>query len=209
MRVMGIKLGVVIVGVGAALLAGIWVASAGGSDNWQRGDLNCSGAVDPGDAIEVLKFNAGLPNDLPIGCPPIGPSSTPSATATLEPTPVPGDLPPPQGTGEIDADGKARVTISNDSRYALTVEFEGPVSRTINMAACATCTDYFFPPIFCPEKGPQEVMDLVPGEYTVTVTTNASEVGAYKGSWPLDGNQGYFSCFIVVKSFGSSTLHAP
>jgi hypothetical protein len=102
----------------------------------------------------------------------------------------------------VDANGKARVTISNDSRYALTIEFDGPEQRTIQMDACATCIDYYVPPIFCPEKGPETTLDLAAGSYTVTVTTSDAQVGAYKGTWPLSGDQGYFSCFIVVKSFG-------
>jgi hypothetical protein len=46
------------------------------------------------------------------------------------------------------------------------------------------------PPIFCPEKGPETTLDLVAGSYTVTVTTSDAQVGAYKGTWPLSGDQG-------------------
>jgi len=36
------------------------------------GDVNCSGAVDPVDSLSLLRFDAGLPVNLPTGCPPIG-----------------------------------------------------------------------------------------------------------------------------------------
>jgi len=37
------------------------------------GDVNCSGAVNAVDALFILRYAAALPNNLPPGCPPIGP----------------------------------------------------------------------------------------------------------------------------------------
>jgi hypothetical protein len=181
----------------------IGVSSIGaGTSDPVSGDVDCSEVVDAQDALKILRYTAGLANLLPPGCPPIGGTASPSPTPTQgSPTPTPGELPPPQDIGDVDANGKARVTISNDSRYALDIVFDGPEDRTIHMDACGTCTDYFFPPIFCPEKGPQATFDLEPGTYTVTATTSDAEVGAFQGQWSLFADTGYFSCFIVVKSF--------
>jgi hypothetical protein len=179
-----------------------------GSLNPFSGDVDCNGQANAQDALKILRYQAGLDNQLPPGCPPIGGTSPATATpVTTTPvpsiTPTPGNLPPPQDTGDVNANGKARVTISNDSRYSLDIQFDGSEQRTIHMDACATCTDYYFPPIFCPEKGPATTIDLAPGSYTVTATTSDSSIGAFQGPWVLSANTGYFSCFIVVKSFGS------
>lgn len=186
-----------LVGVLVAFGAATWVGSAAGSDNWDRGDLNCSGAVDPADALEVLKYDAGLPNDLPSGCPPIGPSPAPSPTQPAN------NLPQPQETGPVDANGKARVVIDNDSPFSMTVDFAGPESRHLSLGACGSCVEYFFPPFSCPEKGPQTTVDLEPGTYQVEVVSGKDGVLPFRGTWTLEADTGYFDCFIILKSFGS------
>ncbi len=131
---------------------------------------------------------------------PITPPSTTTTTTTT--TTVPGDLPPPQDVGPVDADGNAEITISNNAPDALTIEFQGPESRTLSMDACPTCIVYLVPPIFCPEEGPEEVLRLAPGVYDVTVRADDPEIGAFAGSWDLQADRGYFSCFYVRRSFG-------
>lgn len=186
----------------AGVLAGTWGAAAtpDATDSRASGDVDCNGQVDAVDALRVLRYVAGLPNSLPPGCPPIGP--TPSPVQTPTPAPTPHVLPPPSTTGHVDAGGKAEVTISNNAPHALTIEFSGPETRTIELGACATCIEYLFPPLFCPEKGPEEVTRLAPGSYDVTVRTDDPNIGAYDGSWTMSGDQGYFSCFYILKSFG-------
>jgi hypothetical protein len=174
-----------------------WAGLAAGSTNWDRGDLNCNGAVDPGDALEVLKYDAGLRNDLPSGCPPIGPSPSPSPTQPAN------NLPQPQQTGPVAAGGKARVVIDNDSPFSMTVDFSGPESRHLSLPACGDCIEYFFPPFSCPEKGPQMTVDLEPGTYQVEVVSGKDGVLPFRGTWTLEADTGYFDCFIILKSFGS------
>jgi hypothetical protein len=37
-----------------------------------QGDVDCSGAANSVDSLKILRYVAGLPNNLPAGCPPIG-----------------------------------------------------------------------------------------------------------------------------------------
>ena len=37
-----------------------------------QGDVDCNGSVNAVDALKSLRYVAGLPNNLPAGCPPIG-----------------------------------------------------------------------------------------------------------------------------------------
>ncbi len=138
---------------------------------------------------------------------PIPPTPTrvpPSPTPTPSPTPVVETQPlrPPQELGPVQAGGKAEVTISNDSPHTLTVELVGPESRTITMPPCSTCSEYSIPPAYCPEKGPEEVVRLAPGHYSVTVRADEPDVPPLAGPWDLDGDTGYFSCFFIVTTFG-------
>lgn len=65
-----------------------------------KGDVDCDGDEDAVDARVILLHVAGLPVNLPAGCPPIGSSpATPTPTATpipsIPPTPTPLPTPPP------------------------------------------------------------------------------------------------------------------
>jgi hypothetical protein len=133
-----------------------------------------------------------------LGLQPIVPSTTSTTTTS---TTEPGELAPPQSMGPIDAGGKAEVTISNNAPYALTVEFDGPEDRTLEIDACEDCIEYVVPPIFCPEKGPEVVVLLAPGTYEVVVRADDPDIGAFAGTWSLDGDWAYFSCFVIVVSY--------
>jgi hypothetical protein len=130
------------------------------------------------------------------------PTATGTPTATLTPTATPeeyGQLPPPQELGPISAGGNARVSITNDSPEGLTVELEGPVSRSYHFDKCATCIIYTISPLFCPDKGPEETFDLPPGEYTVTVRSDDPTVRSYQGTWSLEANYEYGYCYIIIE----------
>jgi hypothetical protein len=134
-----------------------------------------------------------------LGLKPIAPPTTtaPSTTSTT----MPGALPPPQDIGPVEAGGKAEVTISNNAPHALTIEFDGPEDRTLQMEACEDCIEYVVPPIFCPEKGPEAVVLLTPGTYDVVVRADDPDIGAFAGTWNLAADRAYFSCFIIVVTY--------
>jgi hypothetical protein len=132
----------------------------------------------------------------------VPPTATPRppTPTPVPPTPIPQTqpFPPPQDVGPVQAGGKAEVTISNDAPYALTIELEGPESRTISIPRCSTCVTYAVPPAFCPEEGPQQVIRLTPGVYRVSARVDEPGVAPFAGTWDLDPDTGYFSCFFIV-----------
>ncbi len=142
-----------------------------------------------------------------------GPTPTPTATpaVTTVPTPTPtatpaeetGYLPPPQEVGHISAGGNAEVTITNDTPYTLTLEFEGPTSQSISIAPCETCHTYsFIGPFFCPTDRPEGAVTLPPGTYSVTATVDDPSIIPFAGEWTLKGDTEYGHCFYIVTSFG-------
>jgi hypothetical protein len=145
---------------------------------------------------------ASPPTATPLPPTPIPPP--PTQTPVPPPTPIveTQPLPPPQNLGPVQAGGKAEVTISNDAPYALTIELAGPEARTISMPPCSTCSTHIVPPIFCPEEGPQQVVRLAPGHYSVTARVDDPGVVPFAGPWDLDGDTGYLSCFFIVTTFG-------
>jgi hypothetical protein len=60
----------------------------GSEVNSKFGDVDCDDDVDSVDALRILRYVAMLPNNLPDGCGPIGPSPAPTPT----PTPHPGSI---------------------------------------------------------------------------------------------------------------------
>jgi hypothetical protein len=85
--------------MGAALLLAVGLAVIGvsstgaGFSNPVSGDVDCNGQVNSQDAIKILRYQAGLTNQLPLGCPPIGGTATSSPTPPTSPTKTPGNLP--------------------------------------------------------------------------------------------------------------------
>jgi hypothetical protein len=131
------------------------------------------------------------------------PTPTPSPTPTATPTEEAGYLPPPQEVGHISASGNAMVTISNDTPYTLTLDFEGPTSQSVTVARCDSCHEYsFIGPIFCPSGRPEETITLPPGTYDVTARVDDPSVTAFAGDWTLEGDTEYFHCFYIVTTFG-------
>ena len=135
------------------------------------------------------------------------PTPTPLPIPTPTPTPTPaeetGYLPPPQEVGHISASGNAVVTISNDTPYTLTLEFQGPTSETVTVARCDSCHEYsFIGPIFCPSGRPEGTVTLAPGTYSVTARVDDPSVTPFAGDWTLEGDTEYFHCFYIVTTFG-------
>jgi len=132
-----------------------------------------------------------------------GPPPSPTPTPTPTPTEETGYLPPPQEVGHISASGNAVVTISNDTPYTLTLEFQGPTSQTVTVARCDSCHTYsFIGPIFCPSGRPEETVTLLPGTYDVTARVDDPSVIPFAGDWTLGGDTEYFHCFYIVTTFG-------
>jgi hypothetical protein len=135
------------------------------------------------------------------------PTPIPIPTPTPTPTPTPaqetGYLPPPQEVGHISASGNAVVTISNDTPYTLTLEFQGPTSQPVTIARCDSCHTYsFIGPIFCPSGRPEETVTLLPGTYDVTARVDDPSVIPFAGDWTLEADTEYFHCFYIVTTFG-------
>jgi len=95
------------------------------------------------------------------------------------------------------------VTINNDAPYTLTLEFQGPASRTVTVPACGGCHVYsFIGPIFCPSGRPEESASLPPGTYHVTARVDDPSVIAFAGDWTLEADTAYSYRFYIVTRFG-------
>jgi hypothetical protein len=141
------------------------------------------------------------PTPTPTPTPP--PIPTPTPTPTPTPAQETGYLPPPQEVGHISASGNAVVTISNDTPYTLTLEFEGTTSQSVTVARCDSCHEYsFIGPIFCPSDRPEETITLPSGTYDVTARVDDPSVTPFAGDWTLEGDTEYFHCFYIVTTFG-------
>jgi len=132
------------------------------------------------------------------------PAAIPEA-GTVPPTPTPPPvttpmpLPPPRHGGRIDAGGKAEMVITNDTSYRLTLIFDGPTATTVQLARCEDCQDYVGGgPVSCPSGRPRQQIQLAPGTYDVTARVDKPGVGAFAGTWVLEGNVIYYECFFVV-----------
>jgi len=128
------------------------------------------------------------------------PTPTPTPSPTPSPTPESASLPPPQEVGSISAGGNAVITISNDTPYTLTLEFQGPVSKSLSIPPCDDCSIYsFIGPIFCPSGRPEGSITLPPGEYSVTARVDDPSITPFAGAWTLEGDREYFHCFFIVR----------
>lgn len=155
--------------------------------------------------LETLNDMQGVIALGAMGAPPptLTPTPSPMPTPTATPTEETGYLPPPQEVGHISASGNAVVTISNDTPYTLTLEFEGPTSQTVTVARCDSCHVYsFIGPIFCPSGRPEGTVTLPPGTYSVTARVDDPSVIPFAGDWTLEGDTEYFHCFYIVTTFG-------
>ncbi|MEW5987249.1 MAG: tetratricopeptide repeat protein [Chloroflexota bacterium] len=113
-----------------------------------------------------------------------------------------GEIAPPSYSGWA-AGGTTVVVIQNDSPESLRIVFSGPESRIETLEACETCTTYFIAPMFCPEQGPTGRYTLAPGYYDVLVESiSDSGTTPWTGEWELVDGDEYYSCFIIVTSFG-------
>jgi hypothetical protein len=114
-----------------------------------------------------------------------------------------GEIPLPERSGSASR-GTAEVTIQNDSPERLRIVFSGPESHVEELEACSSCITYSgIGPLYCPEKGPIGKYVLTPGQYDVVVESiTDSGVTDWTGNWDLPDGDEYYSCFIIVTTFG-------
>jgi tetratricopeptide (TPR) repeat protein len=98
-------------------------------------------------------------------------------------------------------DGTTVVEIRNDSPEKMRLVFSGPQPRYEEIEPCSDCETFFGQgPQGCPSKGPVGRYVLKPGQYDVVVKSiSAQSVRPFTGTWQLDRNAIYNSCFFIVQ----------
>ncbi len=123
-----------------------------------------------------------------------------------EPPPVDGDQYAPLGPTflpgwPLDYDGQAAISFGNQAPYPMTVQIDGPVSRTINLPACDDCPVYtsFAPPGFCREDIPWHDDILPPGNYRVQITWSGGNASSIGGPQTYVPDAEYGTCFFIIE----------
>ncbi len=121
--------------------------------------------------------------------PPLDPPVAQPGSAAIGPTPLP---------SLFDHTGMTRLTIANHAAQPLTVTFEGPESRTVEVEACEGCESTSEPPSSCAVDAPSVTIDIQPGSYLVTSNRPESDAPPLSGPWTVVPNAGYGACFFIV-----------
>ena len=105
----------------------------------KQGDVDCNGSANSVDSLKILRFVAGMPNDLPAGCPAIGtpggPTATPTPTPT--PTPVPGTPTPTFDPSLLQCSGFGSADIPDNDPSGLIGQIDVPDSGELfDMDVC-------------------------------------------------------------------------
>jgi hypothetical protein len=101
----------------------------------------------------------------------------------------------------VDHGGQALVSFGNQSPYDLTVQIDGPVSRTITIPACGDCQIYspFNPPAFCREDIPWHDEMVPPGNYRLQLTWSGGEATPLAGPQTYVPDAAYGTCFYIIE----------
>lgn len=101
----------------------------------------------------------------------------------------------------IDYDGQAMISFGNQSPYILTIQMDGPVSRTITLPACDGCPVYspFAPPSACRDDIPWHDEILPPGNYRVQVSWQSGSTTPLAGPQTYVPDGGYGTCFFILE----------
>lgn len=112
-----------------------------------------------------------------------------------------GALPAPQAKSGGGTATQVTVVIRNDSPEHMSIVFSGPEVRVEELEACSGCAAFTgAAPSACPGKGPVGQYVLAPGSYDVVVKASSGRnVTPFRGTWTLQSNQEYSSCFYLVR----------
>lgn len=114
-----------------------------------------------------------------------------------------GELPPPVESSPTQLGGRVKVRIRNDTPYRLTVLLEGPTTLSLTIEASPGSSEYFVvPPRACPAGVMERTIFVEPGTYEVAVRVNDPNVSPYYGTWTLEPDTEYVSCFYILTTFG-------
>ncbi len=104
-------------------------------------------------------------------------------------------------TWPIDYDGQTMVSFGNQAPYAMTVQMDGPISRTITLPACDSCPIYnpLLPPSACRDDIPWSDEMLPPGTYRVQVSWDNSSTTPLAGPQTYVPDAGYGTCFFILE----------
>ncbi len=163
---------------------------------------------------EYLDLNAPL-DSIPLSTEaPLTPASQPTETSAPATPTLPavdaeieaisagehGDLLPPWEVGPVTAAGKAEITITNDTPYALTILISQPASTSTSIEACPDCVVYDqIGPESCPEGRPAKTIRLDPATLRVVIRPDTPDFPPFAGEWGLLGDMKYLYCFFLVK----------
>ena len=101
----------------------------------------------------------------------------------------------------INYDGQALISIGNQAPYPLTIQMDGPVSRTINLPACVDCTVYSptSPPSFCRDDLAWHEETLPPGNYRMQVSWENGTTTPLAGPQTFVPDAGYGTCYFILE----------
>jgi len=97
----------------------------------------------------------------------------------------------------VDGDDDAWILLSNDSPVPITIQLDGPVSRTISLPACDGCIVWPSPQSFpgCADDTPYDEVLLPPGNYRAVVTFHDAQSDNLIAHWTLVPNADYGMCY--------------
>ncbi|MEZ4521595.1 MAG: hypothetical protein R3A46_08130 [Thermomicrobiales bacterium] len=104
-------------------------------------------------------------------------------------------------TWPVDYDGQAMVSFGNQAPYQMTVQLDGPVSRTVTIPPCDSCQVYPItaPPSSCIDEIPWHDEFLPPGNYRVQISWNGSQTSMLAGPQTYVPDAGYGTCFFILE----------
>ena len=104
-------------------------------------------------------------------------------------------------TWPVNQSGQALVSFGNQAPHPLTIRMDGPVSRTITLAACIGCPIYTpsAPPSFCRNDIPWNDEFLPPGNYRVQISWSGSDTTPLAGPLTYVPDAAYGTCFFILE----------
>ncbi len=98
-------------------------------------------------------------------------------------------------------EGETLVSFGNQAPFELTIQMDGPVSRTITVPACGDCEVYSVaaPPSSCRSDIPWHDEFLPPGNYRVQVFWSGSDTTPLAGPQTYVPDAEYGTCFFILE----------
>jgi hypothetical protein len=101
----------------------------------------------------------------------------------------------------VEQGGQALISFGNQSPYDMTVQLDGPVSRSITVPACGDCVVYSPAnlPEFCREDIPWHDEMLPPGNYRIQITWTGGEATPLAGPQTYVPDAAYGTCLFIIE----------